>query len=307
MLSDNEFIENSLISNLYYLRTLREFCARVELSLPSFYTNYINKANNLAKRCENLGTLIVNNYANNNIPSVALNSSIFVTKYTITLEELTNKLFNYNMDTSITKNELNLKPGIPTSTKNLIEGLERVNNEALEIANEFISFSEELSTNINNQNCFCFYYNSLNNNTVYEMNVYTLVLERLINRNNLDPLYVIDYEYGFNKLMAGIATYIRGECDPIYVDVVNQANNFVNEYNNLVLEYENIILSPENQKNMTDNSIELSKRFKLFVEDCLNKLLKKELYFSSPPITKDNALTDINFFIYNLEENIKEL
>ena len=33
---------------------------------------------------------IVNNYANNNIPSVALNSSIFVTKYTITLEELTN-------------------------------------------------------------------------------------------------------------------------------------------------------------------------------------------------------------------------
>ena len=107
--------------------------------------------------------------------------------------------------------------------------------------------------------------------------------------------------------MAGIATYIRGECDPIYVDVVNQANNFVNEYNNLVLEYENIILSPENQKNMTDNSIELSKRFKLFVEDCLNKLLKKELYFSSPPITKDNALTDINFFIYNLEENIKEL
>ena len=173
--------------------------------------------------------------------------------------------------------------------------------------NEFINFSSELSNNVNNQNVFCFYYNSLNTNTVYEMNVYISILERLINKDNLDPLYVIDYEYGFNKLMAGIATYIRGECDPIYVDVVNQANNFVNEYNNLVLEYENIILSPENQKNMTDNSIELSKRFKLFVEDCLNKLLKKELYFSSPPITKDNALTDINFFIYNLEENIKEL
>ena len=306
MLSDSKFIENSLISNLYYLRTLREFCTRVQLSLPSNYKEYIDIAGKLAKQCEELGSKIMK-YANGNIPSVALNSDIFVTPYTLRLEELTNKLFAYDINTDITKQELALEPGIPKPNPEIIQALEEINQEALNIANEFINFSSELSNNVNNQNAFCFYYNSLNTNTVYEMNVYISILERLINKDNLDPLYVIDYEYGFNKLMAGIATYIRGECDPIYVDVVNQANNFVNEYNNLVLEYENIILSPENQKNMTDNSIELSKRFKLFVEDCLNKLLKKELYFSSPPITKDNALTDINFFIYNLEENIKEL
>ena len=306
MLSDSKFIENSLISNLYYLRTLREFCTRVQLSLPSNYKEYIDIAGKLAKQCEELGSRIMK-YANGNIPSVALNSDIFVTPYTLKLEELTNKLFAYDINTDITKQELALEPGIPKPNPELIQALEEINQEALNIANEFINFSSELSNNVSNQNAFCFYYNSLNTNTVYEMNVYISILERLINKDNLDPLYVIDYEYGFNKLMAGIATYIRGECDPIYVDVINQANNFVNEYNNLVLEYENIILSPENQKNMTDNSIELSKRFKLFVEDCLNKLLKKELYFSSPPITKDNALTDINFFIYNLEENIKEL
>lgn len=306
MLSDSKFIENSLISNLYYLRTLREFCTRVQLSLPSNYKEYIDIAGKLAKQCEELGSKIMK-YANGNIPSVALNSDIFVTPYTLRLEELTNKLFAYDINTDITKQELALEPGIPNPNPEIVKSLEEINQEALNIAKEFINFSSELSNNVNNQNVFCFYYNSLNTNTVYEMNVYISILERLINKDNLDPLYVIDYEYGFNKLMAGIATYIRGECDPIYVDVVNQANNFVNEYNNLVLEYENIILSPENQKNMTDNSIELSKRFKLFVEDCLNKLLKKELYFSSPPITKDNALTDINFFIYNLEENIKEL
>ena len=306
MLSDSKFIENSLISNLYYLRTLREFCARVQLSLPSTYKEYIDTAGKLAKQCEELGREIMK-YANGNIPSVALNSDIFVTPYTLRLEELTNKLFAYDINTDITKQELALEPGIPKPNPEIVKSLEEINQEALRIANEFINFSSELSNNIGNQNAFCFYYNSLNTNTVYEMNVYISILERLINKDNLDPLYVIDYEYGFNKLMAGIATYIRGECDPIYVDVVNQANNFVNEYSNLVLEYENIILSPENQKNMTDNSIELSKRFKLFVEDCLQRLLKKELYFSSPPITKDNALTDINFFIYNLEENIKEL
>ena len=307
MLSDSKFIESTLISNLYYLRTLREFCARVELSLPPYYEEYIKKSSNLAKQCENLGSEITNNYANYNIPSVALNSDIFVTSYTLKLEELTNKLFNYNMNTSITKNELNLKPGIPTPTKALIEGLEKVNDEALEIANEFISFSEELSTNINNQDCFCFYYNSLNSNTVYEMNVYTLVLERLINRNNLDPIYVVDYEYGFNKLMSSIATYIRGECNPIYTDTVKEANDFYLEYSNLINEYETIAITPENQGNMTNNSIELAKRFKTFIEICIEKLIKKEIYFTTPPITKDNALTDVNYFIYNLEQNIKEL
>ena len=114
------------------------------------------------------------------------------------------------------------------------------------------------------------------------------------------------YEYGFNKLMASIATYIRGECDPIYPDVVDKANDFYNEYTNLIDEYDNLVLSPDNQKNMTNNSIELAKRFKIFVESIINKLLNKELYFTTPPITKDNALTDINYFIYNLEENKQE-
>ena len=306
MLSDSKFIESTLISNLYYLRTLREFCARVELSLPPYYGEYIKKSSDLSKQCENLGREITNNYANYNIPSVALNSDIFITSYTLKLEELTNKLFNYNMNTNITKKELDLKPGLPNPTDDLIKSLESVNERALQIATEFINFSKELSDSINNQDCFCFYYNSLNTNTVYEMNVYVLVLERLINKNELDPIYVIDYEYGFNKLMASIATYIRGECDPIYPDVIDKANDFYNEYTNLIDEYDNLVLSPNNQKNMTNNSIELAKRFKTFIESVIEKLLNKELYFTTPPITKDNALTDINYFIYNLEENKQE-
>ena len=57
MLSDSKFIENSLISNLYYLRTLREFCSRVQLSLPSNYKEYIDIAGKLDKQCEELGWL----------------------------------------------------------------------------------------------------------------------------------------------------------------------------------------------------------------------------------------------------------
>ena len=82
MLSDSKFIENSLISNLYYLRTLREFCARVQLSLPSNYKEYIDIAGKLAKQCEELGSKIMK-YANRNIPSVALNVNLSLLKHKI--------------------------------------------------------------------------------------------------------------------------------------------------------------------------------------------------------------------------------
>ncbi len=143
MLSDSKFIENSLISNLYYLRTLREFCARVQLSLPSNYKEYIDIAGKLAKQCEELGSKIMK-YANRNIPSVALNSDIFVTPYTLRLEELTNKLFAYDINTDITKQELALEPEIPKPNPELIQALEEINQEALNIANEFITEAAEV-------------------------------------------------------------------------------------------------------------------------------------------------------------------
>jgi hypothetical protein len=102
--------------------------------------------------------------------------------------------------------------------------------------------------------------------------------------------------------MQAIATYIRGEIDPIHKDVFDEANNFVIEYRNMLDEYENMILTPENQRNMTLNSLELAERLKAFVERCIERLLKKEIYFISAPITKDNELTAINFFIFGLKE-----
>ena len=79
-------------------------------------------------------------------------------------EELTNKLFAYDINTDITKQELALEPGIPNPNPEIVKTLEEINQEALNIATEFINFSSELSNNVNNQNAFCFYYNSFRTN-----------------------------------------------------------------------------------------------------------------------------------------------
>lgn len=301
MLTDQEFFLQSLVSNLYYLWTLREYSARIQVSFPPIYENYINKSFELARRAEILSKRVAE-YAYKGLPENVIESGIVLTPYTLELELLTEKLFGIDIDTSITEKEKNIKIGIVNPSKEEVRDMENINKDALILVNDFINFANELYEKIENQEIFTFYYNSINLYLVEEAKLYVSSLERLREKATVNPSYVIDAQYFGTLGMQAIATYIRGEIDPIHKDIFDEANNFVIEYRNMLNEYENMIMTPKSQKNMTLNSLELAERLKSFVEKCIEKLLKKEIYFISAPITKDNELTAINFFIFGLKE-----
>ena len=301
MLTNQEFFLQSMVSNLYYLWTLREYSARIQVSFPTIYQEYINKSNELAKRAETLSKRVAE-YAYLGLPENVIESGIVLTPYTLELELLTEKLFGIDIDTSITEKEKNIKIGIFNPTNEQVLDMENINSNALVLVNDFINFATELHEKQENQEIFAFYYNSINLYLIEEAKLYVSSLERLKEKATVNPSYVIDAQYFGTLGMQAIATYIRGEIDPIYKDVFDEANNFVIEYRNMLNEYENMIMTPENQKNMSLNSLELAERLKAFVVRCIERLLKKEIYFISAPITKDNELTAINFFIFGLKE-----
>ena len=180
--------------------------------------------------------------------------------------------------------------------------MEQINEQALILSKDFINYANDLYEKIKNQQVFAFYYNTINLYLIEEAKLYMSNLNRLKVKATINPSYVIDEQYFGTQGMQAIATFIRGEIDPMYKDIFDEANNFVIEYRNILTEYDNIIMTPQNQKNMTLNSLELALRLKTFIEKCIQKLLNKEIYFISAPITKDNELTAINFFIFNLRE-----
>ena len=100
MLTEKEFFRQSVISNLYYLWTLREYVGRIEISLPSKYDSYINKSKDIQKRAEELDKKVAE-YAYLGLPKKIVESEIIITPYTLDLELLTEKLFGINIDTSI--------------------------------------------------------------------------------------------------------------------------------------------------------------------------------------------------------------
>lgn len=303
MLNNKDFIKESIITNLYYLRTLREYTLRIELSLSNKYNNIKEIFTNLGKRCEEIGSNLLK-ISNNKIPKEVLNSQIFITNYTYELELLTEKLFNIDINTNLSLIEEKLIPGDIIEDESLINNITNINKEIITLINEFIINTTNLYNKVNNQEIFIFYYNSLNNYLIEEMNIYKLELDRLNQRLTLDPSFIEEFEYYKNNFLYNLSRFLRGEIDPTNENILEEVNSFILEYKNLVNEYKNINLTPENQLNMSLNSLELAKRFKTFIEKCLNLLLKKELYFISAPITKDNLLTAINYFIYNLEKTI---
>ena len=143
MLTEEEFLKESLNANLYYLRTLRDFCINIELS---FYEDnkYKEQAMLLAKRSQDLGREIIT-FTNGKVPLKGVEYQIFYTEYTLRTERLTEKLFNIDLATDITEKQLELNP---TDTFEINEGvintLTAINERTSSIASDFIELAREI-------------------------------------------------------------------------------------------------------------------------------------------------------------------
>ena len=303
MLNDVDFVRQTLTSNLYYLRTLREFATNIQLSFLQDNSTYIDTARDFGKRCEELGQILIK-YADGNVPKEALDNNIFVTNYTLDTELLTEKLFNIDIDTSITEKELSLAPGIPNNpSKEMLDELDTVNERALVIVTNFINFCEDIIQKMDNNELFSYSYISIIQAMIVEMNLYKTTLERLIARQSIDPGYVVNYEYLFNNLLQRLSSFVRGLTDPSNDIAIIRAGSFANEFGVLANEYKESIANPDNTIDLDERTLDALERFRAFISDIIEDILNARAYFIVEPVFLDNILTTTNYFKYILMED----
>lgn len=303
MLNDVDFVSQTLTSNLYYLRTLREFATNIQLSFLQDNSTYIDTARDFGKRSEELGQILIK-YADGNVPKEALDNNIFVTDYTLDAELLTEKLFNVDIDTDITEKELTLTAGIPNNpSREMIEELNSVNKRALVIVTNFINFCEDIIQKMDNNELFSYSYISIIRAMIVEMSLYRTTLERLISRQSIDPGYVVNYEYLFNNLLQRLSSFVRGLTDPSNDIVIIRASSFANEFGVLANEYKEAIANPDNAIDLEERTLDALERFRTFISDIIEDVLNARIYFIVEPIFLDNILTTTNYFKYILMED----
>ena len=301
MLTEEEFYKESIDANLYYLRTLRDFCINIELS---FYGDnpYKGRAALLARKSQDLGREIVT-LTNGKVPSKGLNYQIFYTEYTLPIERLTEKLFNLNLGTDITEMQLKLTPTDTFEVNDeLITTLTSFNDRATSIASDFISLAREIRDEMTSNNLFSYSYPTMYNFMIITIELYIGELNRLKERIRKDPIIALDTEYGYNITAYEITSFLRGLIDPNATTYIETLNNILNEiYPQLLEDYISLPLSPENQQNLTERSIAVIRRIRLLIRDMLRDLLDAKLYFIIEPLAIDNFYRNINYFLYVLD------
>jgi len=305
MISDASFVLQSLNSNLYFLRTIREFAINIQLSFLENNNEYIDTARDFGDRAEELITTLMR-YANGNVTKEALDNQIFVTNYTLDTELLTEKLFPISIDTTITEEQLKLTPGFSQNPpQELILELNEVNRSALVLVTNFINFCENIISRMSNNDLFSYSYISLIEAMLTEANLYKLNLERIIARNSIDPSFISDYEYLFNNLLQKYSSFIRGLVDPKNAEAILRSSGFSSEFALLANEYKNSIINPEIQSELKQRTIDTVDRFRTFLSQVIEDLLDSKTYFIVEPTFLDNVLTTANYFKYTLTSFLK--
>jgi len=300
MLNEMTFVRESLDSNLFFLRTIREYCVNIELSFYENNREYSDRAEVLRRRCEELGILVVSS-TSGVVPPESLEYQLFLTDYTLPVEMLTEKLFGIDLATNITEAELEFVPGVMNEpSKELLATIYRINEQAKQIAEDFIDFAGEIRDKLKTNNLFSYSYLSFYSYMIITADIYRKDLERLDDYIQADPVYTIGNRLQFSIAMYDILLFVRGFIDPSAIKYVNELDMLISQYRPLLEDYNNFSLTPDNQLELTIRNIEIVENMKDLFSRMLTDLLAAKLYFIVDAVTINNFYTDINYFYYTL-------
>lgn len=308
MFNNEELLEASLIVGLSYLMTIRQFCLNIQFAFLKNNQPYIDTALNFYEKFTDLMKELLK-YADGNLNEEFLKSETLVNKYSLDLVKLTEKLFDTDISLEIAENLASLTPGTPKNVSDeLIEKIQMINKVSLIISLNFRDFLKDIFEKESNNELFSYSYPFVIRKMIEDVQLYTILLERLIRRLNTDPTFALDYEYQSLNLLRGFGMFLRSFIDPSRNDLIIKSQSYIIELNNLLEDYKSLSLSPDNQKILTKKGKKIVDRFTLFLEEIIIELLNANVYLMIEPIFIDNVYRVTNltkFFIFRANLDIE--
>ena len=297
MLDNKQIFEQSLVNHIYFAGTIRRFCTIIGLTFFRNNQNYIDRAIKLGYRATDIINLSLN-YMNSVIANEVLINEVYITKYTDEINELTEKLFGINLLSQTDKDRKVLKTrGEVIYNQNTMDDISNLNNEALNLVNDFKEFCLEIKNKLNVQDLFSYLYSNFFDYMYDEISVYGRDLDRIISREDYTDFYLSEYAYYFNNLLRESALYIRGFLDTTHQDIFDIASFYIDAFSNLIEDY----LKNGNDLSLSITTENLVNDYKDFISNVIERLLKDEISFITPPVILDNFLMNANVYLFILK------
>lgn len=298
MISDEEYIRQSIESNLLYCGSILELTYSLGFSFLSKDIAMRDEIKNFYNRFKRQmqKTLKI---SNQNISQELIDSNVLYTKYTIPLYELTEELTENKADIEIVTNLMMLKSGTPIVSNELLNEVTTINEETLKILKEYIDFTTYIYNQVLKSNLFIYKYGLYIEEIRNRASFYYDNLHRILNKEQVSIILFDKTIEGIKDLMERNALFINGFVNQSEDGIILEARNFANEFHNLDLS--NITtLSEEELQNTYNTALNLIDSFINFVTRLIEKVLNKNLQFIVVPAFLDICLREANDFKYNL-------
>lgn len=235
-LGSMEFIQKSLGLNLFFLRIMKEHSLILEAGIAPKNTELVEAAGEFGKRFNNLLNEAVR-MADGNVSRTVLKSEEIVTDQTLQAEEKTEELSGLDIDTSLTKMEMLLRPG--QEDPGLEDAVRRLNSQAIQLTRSLADFKSRVLNGVHNCNIFTYILPTMIEHLLEEADTYIEYLEKL--QNGIDPYQdsrFMEVKAFWDHIMAEHAQFVAHLLDPSEAKLIQQANRFAEKFFRLAREAE---------------------------------------------------------------------
>jgi hypothetical protein len=298
MLSDLEYIRESLELNLFFMRIAKEHSIFIEAAFTAKNTELAEEADafknvfsNLLKRAIELSDGILS--------EEVVGSGELVTDLTLKAEKETEFYTGISINSRITKAELTFtseeEPGVNPA---ILHDVNMLNQRALASTHALANYKARLLNDVLACRLFTNNYPLLLDHILREAKFYIRSLIRLQRRKSSKVLYrAVEEEIFWNRIMAEHAKFVRGLLDPTEVKLFDTANDFGHRFDVLTSEAEKIEENISLFSKVTAESLDAAKDIRDFKRQGTQGLTDCTIRSIAYPLLGDHVVREANHYI----------
>lgn len=299
MLSDREFVTQSLELNLFFMRIAKEHSIFMEAAFTPRDFALAREADALKDYFTRLLNTTISLSDGFISPEVASSGEI-VTNMTLPAERGTEFYSSIPIDSSVTRRELSLAPpsGDPAVTAGTVATISRLNMEAIAAVRILAGFKSRLLNNVLSCRIFTFNYPLLIDHILREANFYLMMLNKLQRRDAIDTSEeMIEQEIFWNRIMAEHSKFIRGLLDPTEIELIDTAEKFGVEFDDLTRKAIELTERTANLGEVTAETLKATEGIRNFKKQGTRGLITCKIKSIIIPLLGDHVVREANHYL----------
>lgn len=299
MISNEQYVRQSLELNLFFLRIVKEHAIFAAASVPAKDARISSQ---FVLMSRNLGRLLSRTIAlsRGNISREVMVSGELVTPRTLPSERAVTMLTGIPIDTSITARELSLGfRDYYERQPNIVNSVSILNRQIIAEVNSGIAFQNSVLSKILSCKAFSSIYPHNLEHVIREAREYVNTLVKIQSRQGEDtsPEGMAKQEIFWNDIMEEHSKFIRGYLDPSQNNLFNIANNFANEFDQLNTATKTLAGNPGNLPQITQRSYTLVTQLRDFKIQGTQGLLACKIKAIMPALLADHVTREANHYL----------